>query len=174
MNVLQILCLESLDFSAFKAIHLFNVLIIVGADGIATSTSSRNFSLRAYSLLMALLAGTVCIVSYFMLVEDLRSYVRVNRWVNIASLAIHLSSIVVVVSVLAISRRTFFQNLSLGLHTMCQGVFVGTMTSFYDVDVVLNTGGITGTAAVSLGLGPRDRLLHDLRPSRQVMLSLKL
>ena len=127
------------------------------SDGIATSTSStddkavrRNFILRVYSLLMALLAGTVCIVSYFMLVEDLRSYVRVNRWVNIASLAIHLSSIVVVVSVLAISRRTFFQNLSLGLYTMCQGVFVGTMTSFYDVNVVLNTGGIT--AAVSLGL----------------------
>ena len=127
------------------------------SDGIATSTSStddkavrRNFILRVYSLLMALLAGTVCIVSYFMLVEDLRSYVRVNRWVNIASLTMHLSSIVVVVSVLAISRRTFFQNLSLGLYTMCQGVFVGTMTSFYDVDVVLNTGGIT--AAVSLGL----------------------
>ena len=130
------------------------------SDGIATSTSStddkidkavsRNFILRVYSLLMALLAGTVCIVSYFMLVEDLRSYVRVNRWVNIASLTIHLSSIVVVVSVLAISRRTLFQNLSLGLYTMCQGVFVGTMTSFYDVDVVLNTGGIT--AAVSLGL----------------------
>ena len=151
------------------------------SDGIATSTSStddkavrRNFILRVYSLLLALLAGTVCIVSYFMLVEDLRSYVRVNRWVNIASLTIHLSSIIVVVSVLAISRRTFFQNLSLGLYTMCQGVFVGTMTSFYDVNVVLNTGGITGTAAVSLGLGPRDRLLHDLRPSRQVMLSLKL
>ena len=127
------------------------------SDGIATSTSStddkavrRNFILRVYSLLMALLAGTVCIVSYFMLVEDLRSYVRVNRWVNIASLTMHLSSIVVVVSVLAISRRTFFQNLSLGLYTMCQGVFVGTMASFYDVDVVLNTGGIT--AAVSLGL----------------------
>ena len=127
-------------------------MIVVGADGIATSTSSRNFSLRAYSLLMALLAGTVqvCNVSYFMLVEDLRSYVRVNRWVNIASLTIHLSSIIVVVSVLAISRRTLFQNLSLGLYTMCQGVFVGTMTSFYDVNVVLNTGGIT--AAVSLGL----------------------
>ena len=57
--VLQTLCLESLDLSAFKAIHLFNVLIVVGADGIATSTSSRNFSLRVYSLLMALLAGTV-------------------------------------------------------------------------------------------------------------------
>ena len=83
MNVLQTLCLESLDFSAFKAIHLFNVLIIVGADGIATSTSSRNFSLRVYSLLMALLAGTVCIVSYFMLVEDLRSYVWANRWVTL-------------------------------------------------------------------------------------------
>ena len=73
MNVLQTLCLESLDFSAFKAIHLFNVLIIVGADGIATSTSSRNFSLRVYSLLMALLAGTVCIVSY----------VWANRWVTL-------------------------------------------------------------------------------------------
>ena len=71
--VLQTLCLESLDLSAFKAIHLFNVLIVVGADGIATSTSSRNFSLRVYSLLMALLAGTVCIVSYFMM----------DRWVTL-------------------------------------------------------------------------------------------
>ena len=133
MNVLQTLCLESLDLSAFKTIYLFNVLIVVGADGIATSTSSRNFSLRAYSLLMALLAGTVqvCNVSYFMLVEDLRSYVPAIRCVTIASI---IMSSYVVVPELAKSSRTYLQNLHLGLFTMCQGVFVGTIASFYDVD----------------------------------------
>ena len=99
---------------------------------------------------MALLAGTMCIISFFMLVEDLRSFVRMNLWVTYASLAVYLASIIVVVLVPAISRRTFLQNLSLGLYTMCQGVFVGTIASFYDVDAVLNTGGIT--TSVSFGL----------------------
>ena len=124
-------------------------------DGFAASSFEdkavrRNFIRRVYSILMVQLAITAGIISCFMFVESLKSYVRVNRWPMYASWGVSLVCIIVLACCQNV-RRTFPQNfIFLGLFTVCEGVMLGTMASFYDVDAVLIAVGIT--AGVTLGL----------------------
>jgi len=110
----------------------------------------RNFIKRVYSILMVQLVITGAIISLFMFVESLKTYVRYNRWVMWTSWGVALVCIIALACFGSLRRKSPHNIIFLGIFTCCEGVVLGTVTSVYDVDAVLIAVGIT--AAVTLGL----------------------
>jgi len=122
-----------------------------GMEGFDDKAIRRNFMRKVYSILMIQLVLTGGIISCFLFIDSLKTYVRgEGRWVYYTSLAV---SIVCIISLACCSdvRRKFPVNFFfLGLFTVCEGFMLGTISSYYDVDAVLIAVGIT--AAVTLAL----------------------
>ena len=73
-----------------------------------------------------------------------------NRWILWTSLGVGLVVIIVLACCPSV-RRKFPQNIiALGIFTVCEGIMLGTISSFYDVEAILIAVGIT--AGVTLGL----------------------
>merc|ERR1712029_806598 len=108
----------------------------------------RGFIRRVYSILMVQLVFTGAIISLFSFVEDLKGYVRYNRWVMWASWGLALVITLILACCGEIRRKTPHNFIFLGLFTACWSVMLGTTTAFYDVDAILIAVGCT--AAVTL------------------------
>merc|ERR1719379_628989 len=86
---------------------------------------------------MVQLVFTGAIISLFSFVEDLKGYVRYNRWVMWASWGLALVITLVLACCGEIRRKTPHNFIFLGLFTACWSVMLGTTTAFYDVDAIL-------------------------------------
>jgi len=121
-----------------------------GFQGFEDKAVRRGFIKRVYSILMVQLVVTAGIISLFMFVESMNSFVKQNRWFMWTSWGVALVCIIILACCQSV-RRTFPHNfIVLGVFTLCEGCMLGTITSFYDVDAVLIAVGIT--AGVTLGL----------------------
>lgn len=110
----------------------------------------RGFIKRVYSILMVQLVITASIISLFVFVDSVKGFVRENRWVMWTSWGLAFACIIAMSCFTSIRRKTPHNFIFLGVFTVCEGVMLGTITSYYDVDAILIAVGIT--AAVTLGL----------------------
>lgn len=110
----------------------------------------RGFIKRVYSILMVQLVITASIISLFVFVDSVKGYVRTNRWIMWTSWGLAFACIIAMSCFSSIRRKTPHNFIFLGIFTICEGVMLGTITSYYDVDAILIAVGIT--AAVTLGL----------------------
>lgn len=120
-------------------------------EGFSDKAIRRNFMRKVYSILMVQLLITGAIISCFLFIDSLKTYVRGEGvWVYYSSMG---GSLVCIISLACCSdvRRKFPINfIFLGIFTLCEGLMLGTISSYYDVDAVLIAVGIT--AAVTLAL----------------------
>ena len=120
------------------------------SGGFDDKTVRRGFIKRVYSILMVQLVITAAIISLFVFVDSVKSYVRENRWLMYTSWGLAFVCIIALSCFSSIRRKTPHNFIFLGIFTVCEGVMLGTITSYYDVDAILIAVGIT--AAVTLGL----------------------
>ena len=73
-----------------------------------------------------------------------------GRWVYYTSLTASLVCIITLACCTDVRRKFPVNFIFLGLFTVCEGLMLGTISSYYDVDAVLIAVGIT--AAVTLAL----------------------
>jgi len=119
-------------------------------DSFEDKAVRRGFIRRVYSILMVQLVFTGAVISLFSFIEELRGYVRYNRWVMWTSWGVALAITIILACCGEIRRKTPHNFIFLGLFTACWSVMMGTTTAFYDVDAILIAVGCT--AAVTLGL----------------------
>ena len=78
-------------------------------------------------------------------------YVRgEGRWLYYSSFGVSLVCIITLACCSGVRRNFPLNFVFLGIFTVCEGLLLGTISSYYDVDAVLITVGIT--AGVSLAL----------------------
>jgi len=119
-------------------------------EGFGEKAVRRAFIRKVYSILMCQLVLTGAIISVFMYVEPVKTYVRGNMWVYYCSMAVMFVCLIAMACCESV-RRKFPTNLVfLGVFTFCEGIMLGTVATFYQADAVLIAVGIT--AGVTLAL----------------------
>merc|ERR1712066_387311 len=122
-----------------------------GMEGFDDKAIRRNLMRKVYSILMIQLVLTGGIISCFLFIDSLKTYVRgEGSWVYWTSLSVSLVCIISLACCHDVRRKFPINFLFLGLFTVCEGLMLGTISSYYDVDAVLIAVGIT--AAVTLAL----------------------
>jgi len=145
----------------------------VGADeptdlgGFGEKAVRRGFIRKVYSILMVQLTLTGAIIATFMFLGgcsgekdvdgrclsgewSVKEYVRYNRWPYYTSMALMLVCLISMACCESVRRKTPTNFIFLTVFTMCEGVMLGTVSTFYDVDAVIIAVGIT--AAVTFAL----------------------
>jgi len=121
----------------------------VGADepqnmqGFGEKAVRRAFIRKVYSILMCQLALTGAVISTFMFVGSVKSYVQRNMWVYYTSMGVMLVCLLSMACCDSVRRKFPTNFIFLGIFTFCEGVMLGTVATFYDVDAVLIAVGIT-------------------------------
>lgn len=100
---------------------------------------------------MVQLVLTGAIISCFLFIHSLKTYVREEgRWLYYSSFGVSLACIITLACCSGVRRNYPVNLVFLGIFTVCEGLLLGTISSYYDVDAVLIAVGTT--AGVSLGL----------------------
>lgn len=121
----------------------------VGADepqnmqGFGEKAVRRAFIRKVYSILMCQLVLTGAVITTFMFVESVKSYVQQNRWVYYTSMGVMLVCLLSMACCDSVRRKFPTNFIFLGVFTFCEGVMLGTISTFYQVDAVLIAVGIT-------------------------------
>ena len=103
----------------------------------------RAFIRKVYSILMAQLVLTGAIIAAFLFVAEVRLFVQQNRWVYFTSLGVMVACLLAMACCESV-RRSFPTNfIFLGIFTVCEGIMLGTISSYYEVEAVLIAVGIT-------------------------------
>merc|ERR1712129_664994 len=72
-----------------------------------------------------------------------KRYVQQNRWVYYTSMVVMIVCLLSMVCCESVRRKTPTNFIFLSIFTACEGVMLGTISTFYDVDAVLIAVGIT-------------------------------
>ena len=120
------------------------------ARGFDDKAVRRNFIKKVYSILMVQLVVTGAIISLFIFVDRIKTYVQVNTWVRWTSWGVSLVVLIALACCESVRRRYPLNIVFLAIFTLCEGVVLGVVAGVYEVDAVLIAVGIT--AAVTLGL----------------------
>jgi len=121
----------------------------VGSDepqnmaGFGEMAVRRNFIRKVYSILMCQLVLTGAVIATFMFVENVKMYVQRNMWVYYTSMGVMLVCLIAMACCDSVRRKFPTNFIFLGVFTLCEGVMLGTVSTFYDVDAVLIAVGIT-------------------------------
>lgn len=121
----------------------------VGSDepnnmqGFGEKAVRRNFIRKVYSILMCQLVLTGAVIATFMFVENVKTYVQRNMWVYYTSMGVMLVCLIAMACCDSVRRKFPTNFIFLGIFTFCEGVMLGTVSTFYDVDAVLIAVGIT-------------------------------
>jgi len=118
--------------------------------GFSDQAVRRGFIRKVYGILMCQLVVTAAIIATFMFVHPVKMYVQRNMWVYWTSFGVMFVCLISLACCESVRRKSPTNFIFLGLFTMCEGVMLGTLATFYDVDAVLIAVGIT--AGVSLAL----------------------
>jgi len=139
----------------------------IGMGGFGEKAVRRGFIKKVYSILMLQLVLTGAIISIFLFVRgctqsdsqgncirgsewSVKAYVQRNRWPYYASMAVMLVCLLAMACCESVRRKTPTNFIFLGVFTACEGVMLGTISSFYDVDAVLIAVGITAGVTFAL------------------------
>jgi len=121
----------------------------VGSDepqnmqGFGEKAVRRAFIRKVYSILMCQLALTGAVIGVFMFVGTVKTYVQRNMWVYYTSMGVMLVCLLSMACCDSVRRKFPTNFIFLGVFTFCEGVMLGTISTFYDVDAVLIAVGIT-------------------------------
>eukprot|EP00090_Calanus_glacialis_P026068 TRINITY_DN4088_c0_g1_i1.p1 TRINITY_DN4088_c0_g1~~TRINITY_DN4088_c0_g1_i1.p1 ORF type:complete len:319 (+),score=75.81 TRINITY_DN4088_c0_g1_i1:46-1002(+) len=121
----------------------------VGSDepqnmqGFGEKAVRRAFIRKVYSILMCQLVLTGAVIGTFMFVESVKTYVQRNMWVYYTSMGVMLVCLISMACCDSVRRKFPTNFIFLGVFTFCEGVMLGTVSTFYDVDAVLIAVGIT-------------------------------
>jgi len=115
----------------------------VGMEGFGEKAVRRGFIRKVYSILMCQLVLTGAVIATFMFVEDVKTYVQRNIWVYYTSMAVMIVCLLAMACCDSVRRKFPTNFIFLGIFTFCEGVMLGTISTFYDVDAVLIAVGIT-------------------------------
>merc|ERR1711970_316897 len=124
----------------------------------------RGFIRKVYAILMCQLTLTGVIIATFMFVGNcsgpdgrcahgewsIKQYVRQNRWPYYTSMALMLVCLISMACCESVRRKTPTNFIFLTVFTACEGVMLGTVSTFYDVDAVLIAVGITAGVTFAL------------------------
>jgi len=124
----------------------------------------RGFIRKVYAILMCQLTLTGVIIATFMFVGNcsgidgrcepgewsIKQYVRHNRWPYYTSMALMLVCLISMACCESVRRKTPTNFIFLTVFTACEGVMLGTVSTFYDVDAVLIAVGITAGVTFAL------------------------
>merc|ERR1719466_212794 len=120
--------------------------------GFGEKAVRRAFIRKVYGILMVQLVLTAAIIAVFLLVNSVKSYVQRNQWVYWTSLVLMLVCLISMACCDSVRRKTPTNFIFLGIFTACEGVMLGTISSFYQVDAVLIAVGITAGVTFFLTL----------------------
>jgi len=142
----------------------------VGSDepmdgGFGEKAVRRGFIKKVYSILMLQLTLTGAIIAAFMFVGgacseesancrngqwSVKRYVQQNRWVYYTSMVVMIVCLLSMVCCESVRRKTPTNFIFLSIFTACEGVMLGTVSTFYEVDAVLIAVGITAGVTFAL------------------------
>jgi len=128
----------------------------VGSDepqnmaGFGEMAVRRNFIRKVYSILMCQLVLTGAVIATFMFVQPVKFYVQRNMWVYYTSMGVMLVCLIAMACCDSVRRKFPTNFIFLGVFTLCEGVMLGTVSTFYDVDAVLIAVGITAGVTFAL------------------------
>jgi len=140
---------------------------IPGDNSFGDKAVRRGFIRKVYAILMCQLTLTGVIIATFMFVGNcsdpaglrcnkaigewsIKSYVRENRWPYYTSMALMLVCLISMACCESVRRKTPTNFIFLTVFTACEGVMLGTVSTFYDVDAVLIAVGITAGVTFAL------------------------
>lgn len=133
--------------------------------GFGEKAVRRGFIKKVYSILMLQLVLTGAIIAAFMFVGgtcseesancrngqwSVKRYVQTNRWVYYTSMAVMIACLLSMVCCESVRRKTPTNFIFLSIFTACEGVMLGTLSTYYDVDAVLIAVGITAGVTFAL------------------------
>lgn len=119
-------------------------------EGFGEKAVRRNFIRKVYSILMVQLVLTGAVISTFMFVESVKSYVQRNMWVYYCSMGVMFVCLIAMACCTSVRRKFPTNFIFLGIFTLCEGVMLGTVATFYQVDAVLIAVGITAGVTFAL------------------------
>jgi len=140
---------------------------VAGMDGFGEKAVRRGFIKKVYSILMVQLTITGLIIALFLFLQgcsgqtdekgnclsggwSVKAYVRVNRWPYYTSMAIMFVCLISMACCESVRRKTPTNFIFLGIFTVCEGIMLGTISTYYDVDAVLIAVGITAGVTFAL------------------------
>jgi len=103
-------------------------------EGFDDKAIRRNFMRKVYSILMVQLVITGSIISCFLFIDSLKTYVRGEGvWIYYTSLAVSVVCIISLTCCTEVRRKFPLNFIFLGIFTLCEGLMLGTISSYYDV-----------------------------------------
>lgn len=111
--------------------------------GFSDKTIRRGFIRKVFSILMLQLLVTFGIICLFQFCEPVGDYVKTNQWVWITAMVLTFVFIIILACCSNVRRKYPLNLAFLGAFTLCEGVFLGTVTIFYNVQQVMIAVGIT-------------------------------
>lgn len=125
---------------------------VIYLDAFNEKSIRRAFIRKVYSILFVQIAVTIGVMCPFLLVDEVKDYIKQNSWVFMLALA---GSFVLIIALACCSslRRQFPLNfILLAVFTICEGVFLGVVSSRYDTETVVMAAGITAGVTLFLTL----------------------
>ncbi|XP_072390014.1 protein lifeguard 1-like [Diabrotica undecimpunctata] len=110
----------------------------------------RGFIRKVYAILALQVAVTTGVISWFIFHEPTKLYVQKNPLIVLISLVIILVTIIALACCGKLRRRSPANLIFLFIFTFAESLLLGTISSFYDVDVVAIAAG--ATVVICLGL----------------------
>jgi len=114
-----------------------------GMGGFDDKAIRRGFIRKVYGILCCQLVVTAAIIALFMFVADVKFYVLRNQWVHFTAMGVMLICLLSLACCESVRRKSPTNFIFLGIFTICEGIMLGTITVFYDVDAVMIAVGIT-------------------------------
>ncbi|GAB1604485.1 protein lifeguard 1-like [Argonauta hians] len=110
------------------------------------------FVRNVYGILSLQLLLTLVIIGIFIFVEGVKYFALQNLWLFYVAIAVTVV-ITIILSICQGVRRHFPVNLfMLYIFTLCEGVLLGFISSFYSQDAVMMAVGVTALVSVALTL----------------------
>ena len=91
------------------------------------------YSRKVYAILMAQLTITMGFISLFVFLPEVKSYSQEHGEIMWISFAMSMVLLIVLACCSDFRRRWPLNIILLGLFTICEGVMLGTIASYYDV-----------------------------------------
>lgn len=139
----------------------------IGMGGFGEKAVRRGFIRKVYSILSIQLLLTGTIMAIFLFLQgcsgqtdgsgncisgawSVKAYVQRNRWVYYTSMAVMIVCLISMACCESVRRKTPTNFIFLAVFTACEGIMLGTLSTYYEVDAVLIAVGITAGVTFAL------------------------
>ncbi|XP_048193843.1 protein lifeguard 2-like [Perognathus longimembris pacificus] len=112
----------------------------------------RAFIIKVFLIVCIQLLVTAIVISIFLFWNDLRVWVLANPWFTYAFLPAFFIILILLACCEHLRRQVPTNYILLGLFTVLQGLLLGTISVFFDVEEVLWAAGITSMVTIGLTL----------------------